>query len=108
MKAYRDDVRRHMTAQGRDPDSCKVLFMIAPILGETEELAQAHKQLRAARAAAQIAQRLAFFGKLINVDFSGFDLDKPIADIEIELLEIELMAVGRALRPPRHLAPFAA
>ncbi|MGA7263335.1 MAG: LLM class flavin-dependent oxidoreductase, partial [Stellaceae bacterium] len=83
MKAYRDDVRRHMTAQGRDPDSCKVLFMIAPILGETEELAQAHKQLRAARAAAQIAQRLAFFGKLINVDFSGFDLDKPIADIEI-------------------------
>ena len=83
MKAYRDDVRRHMTAQGRDPDSCKVLFMIAPILGETEELAQEHKQLRAARAAAQIAQRLAFFGKLINVDFSGFDLDKPIADIEI-------------------------
>jgi FMN-dependent oxidoreductase (nitrilotriacetate monooxygenase family) len=60
MKAYRDDVRRHMTAQGRDPDSCKVLFMIAPILGETEELAQEHKQLRAARAAAQIAQRLAF------------------------------------------------
>jgi FMN-dependent oxidoreductase (nitrilotriacetate monooxygenase family) len=83
MKAYRDDVRRHMSACGRDPDSCKVLFMIAPILGETEELAQEHKRLRAAQAAAQIAQRLAFFGKLISVDFSGFDLDRPIADIEI-------------------------
>src|ERR1700733_799250 len=83
MKAYRDDVRRHMTEQGRDPDSCKVLFMIAAILGETEELAQELKRRRTAQAAAQIPQRLAFFGKLINVDFSGFDLDRPIAEIEL-------------------------
>jgi FMN-dependent oxidoreductase (nitrilotriacetate monooxygenase family) len=83
MKAYRDDVRRHMVAHGRDPDTCKVLFMIAPILGETEELAQEHKRRRTAHAAAQIKQRLAFFGKLISVDFSGFDLDKPIYDIDI-------------------------
>jgi FMN-dependent oxidoreductase (nitrilotriacetate monooxygenase family) len=83
MKAYRDDVRQHMAAQGRDPDACKVLFMIAPILGETEELAQEHKRRRAAQAAAQIPQRLAFFGKLINVDFAGFDLDRPICDIDI-------------------------
>jgi FMN-dependent oxidoreductase (nitrilotriacetate monooxygenase family) len=83
MKAYRDDVRRHMIAHGRNPDDCKVLFMIAPILGETEELAQEHKRRRAAVAEAQIPQRLAFFGKLLNVDFSGFDLDRPICDIEI-------------------------
>jgi FMN-dependent oxidoreductase (nitrilotriacetate monooxygenase family) len=83
MKAYRDDVRAHMSACGRDPNSCKVLFMIAPILGETEELAQEQKKRRAAQAAAQIPQRLAFFGKLISVDFSGFDLDQPICDIDI-------------------------
>jgi FMN-dependent oxidoreductase (nitrilotriacetate monooxygenase family) len=83
MKAYRDDVRAHMAACGRDPNSCKVLFMIAPILGETEELAQEQKKRRAAQAAAQIPQRLAFFGKLISVDFSGFDLDQPICDIDI-------------------------
>ena len=83
MKAYRDDVRQRMRDHGRDPDSCKVLFMIAPILGETEDLAQEHKRRCADQAAAQIPQRLAFFGKLINVDFSGFDLDKPIADIEL-------------------------
>jgi alkanesulfonate monooxygenase SsuD/methylene tetrahydromethanopterin reductase-like flavin-dependent oxidoreductase (luciferase family) len=83
MKAYRDDVRQHMAACGRNPDDCKVLFMIAPILGETEELAQEHKRRRAAHAAAQVKQRLAFFGKLISVDFAGFDLDKPICDIEI-------------------------
>ena len=79
MKAFRDDVRTRMEAIGRKPDDCKVLFMIAPLLGETEELAQQHKRRRAAHAAAQIKQRLAFFGKLISVDFSSFDLDKPIS-----------------------------
>jgi FMN-dependent oxidoreductase (nitrilotriacetate monooxygenase family) len=83
MKAYRDDVRKRMIAHGRDPDSCKVLFMIAPILGETEEDAQLNKQRRAARAAETVAERLAHFGKVTNIDFSGFDLDKPICDIEL-------------------------
>ncbi len=91
--------------RGATPSSCKVLFMIAPILGETEELAQEHKRLRAVQAAAQIAQRLAFFGKLINVDFSDFDLDKPISDIEIttnghqlNLEQFKRIAGGRTLR----------
>jgi FMN-dependent oxidoreductase (nitrilotriacetate monooxygenase family) len=83
MKAYRDDVRRRMVAHGRDPDSSKVLFMIAPILGETEEEAQINKQRRAARAAETVAERLAHFGKVTNIDFSVFDLDKPICDIEL-------------------------
>ena len=105
MKAYRDDVRRHMAAFGRDPDDCKVLFMIAPILGETLELALEHKRRRAAHAAAQVKQRLAFFGKLISVDFSGFDLDKPICDIEIatnghqlNLEQFKRIAGARTLR----------
>jgi FMN-dependent oxidoreductase (nitrilotriacetate monooxygenase family) len=83
MKAYRDDVRRHMVACGRNANDCKVLFMIAPILGETEEEAQVNKQRRAARAAETVAERLAHFGKVTNLDFSGFDLDKPICDIEL-------------------------
>src|SRR3984957_18694726 len=41
MKAYRDDVRARMAGWGRDPDSCKVLFLVAPIIGETEEEATA-------------------------------------------------------------------
>jgi FMN-dependent oxidoreductase (nitrilotriacetate monooxygenase family) len=105
MKAYRDDVRRHMAAFDRNPDNCKVLFMIAPILGETPELALEHKRRRAAHAAAQIKQRLAFFGKLISVDFSGFDLDKPICDIEIttnghqlNLEQFKRIAGARTLR----------
>lgn len=37
MKRFRDDVRNRMVAAGRDPDSCKVLFLIDPILAESEE-----------------------------------------------------------------------
>ena len=40
-KAYRDDVRAHAAAAGRDPDEIKVLFVVAPVLGETEAEAQA-------------------------------------------------------------------
>ena len=83
MKSYRDDVRARMTAHGRDPDGCKVLFLVAPILGETDAEAQEHKRMRAVRAAEQIEQRLAFFGKLTNIDFSVFDLDQPLSGVEL-------------------------
>src|SRR5271166_97271 len=81
MKSYRDDVRARMRAHGRDPDGCKVLFLVAPIFGETEAEAREHKQMRAARAAEQIERRLAFFGKLTNIDFSVLDLDQPLSGV---------------------------
>jgi FMN-dependent oxidoreductase (nitrilotriacetate monooxygenase family) len=78
MKAYRNDVRTRMVGHGRDPDACKVLFLVAPILGETEEEAHERKRIRAARAAEQLPQRLAHFGKTLNIDFSVFDPDQPL------------------------------
>ena len=74
--------RAHGGACGRDPDACKVLFLVAPIIGETDAEAQEKKRARAARAAAQIPQRLAHLGKVTNIDFGRFDLDKPLpADV---------------------------
>ncbi len=104
MKAYRDDVRTRMVANGRDPDTCKVLFLVAPIIGETEAEAQDKKRARAARAAAQIPQRLAHLGKVTNIDFGKFDLDKPLpADVTTNghqqtLDEFRAKAAGRTLR----------
>jgi FMN-dependent oxidoreductase (nitrilotriacetate monooxygenase family) len=80
MKAYRDDVRARMVAHGREPDSCKVLFLVAPIIGETEEEAREKRRLRQARAEAQVPQRLAHLGKITNIDFGRFDLDQPLPD----------------------------
>jgi FMN-dependent oxidoreductase (nitrilotriacetate monooxygenase family) len=104
MKAYRDDVRARMVAHGRNPDDCKVLFMVAPIIGETEADAQERKRIREARAAAQIPQRLAFLGKLMNIDFGRMDIDKPISDDlttnghQQTLDQFKKMAAGRTLR----------
>jgi FMN-dependent oxidoreductase (nitrilotriacetate monooxygenase family) len=80
MKAYRDDVRARMVSCGRNPDSCKVLFLVAPIIGETAADTQEKLRLREARAQAQIPQRLAHLGKVTNIDFGRFDLDKPLPD----------------------------
>ena len=40
MKAYRDDIRARIEGHGRKPDDCKVLFLIAPVVGETVSEAQ--------------------------------------------------------------------
>ena len=104
IKAYRNDVRARMAAYGRNPDDCKVLFMVAPIIGETEADAQERKRVREARAATQIPQRLAFLGKLMNIDFGRMDLDKPISDElttnghQQTLDQFKKMAAGRTLR----------
>jgi len=104
MKAYRDDVRARMIGHGRDPDSCKVLFLVAPILGDSEADAQEKKQQRAARAAATIPERLAHLGKITNIDFGRFDIDRPLPDDvttnghQQTLEEFRRKAAGRSIR----------
>lgn len=80
-KAYRDDVRQRMVACGRNPDNCKVLFLVAPIIGQTDTEAQERRQIRLGRARQQIPQRLAHLGKITNIDFGKLDLDQPLAEM---------------------------
>lgn len=81
MKGYREEVRRQMPAFGRDPDSCKVLFMAAPILAGTAAEARERADHRRVAAAETIDQRLAQLGWVTNIDFSGFDLDEPVGEL---------------------------
>jgi FMN-dependent oxidoreductase (nitrilotriacetate monooxygenase family) len=62
MKDYRNEIRAQMKAFGRDPDTCKVLFMAYPILADTEKEARAKADLRAVFAARDIDQRMAQIG----------------------------------------------
>src|SRR3984957_4939649 len=66
MKAYREDVRTKLAEAGRDPDSCKILFLISPILAETNEEAQAKAALREVNAAKNVDRRLAQMGWSTN------------------------------------------
>ncbi len=104
MKAYRDDVRARMVGHGRDPNDCKVLFMVAPILGETEAEAQEKKRMRQARAEATIPERQAHLGKVTNIDFGRFNIDAPLPEgvttnrHQQTLDEFRRKAAGRTLR----------
>ena len=104
MKAYRDDVRQHMVEHGRNPDDCKVLFTLNPILGEDMEEAERRLQRRLAYVRENIEERLANFAKVINVDFAPFDLDKPLpADVTTNghqqiLEDYRKFADGRSIR----------
>ncbi|WP_428535477.1 NtaA/DmoA family FMN-dependent monooxygenase [Rhodopila sp.] len=77
MKAYRDDVRRHAVAAGRNPDDVKVLFLVYPILGETDAEAEARHQ-RMVNSPGFVEAALAAVGTVTDIDFSGFDLDQPL------------------------------
>ena len=81
MRAYRTDVRARRAQQGLDPDTVKVLFLVAPIVAETEADAQELKVRRAAKVAAQVDRKLAFLGKITNIDFAQFDLDAPVGTL---------------------------
>jgi long-chain alkane monooxygenase len=77
MKAYRDDVRRHAVAAGRNPDDVKVLFLVYPFLGETDDEAQARHH-RMINSSGFVEAALAAVGTVTDIDFSGFDLDQPL------------------------------
>jgi len=77
MKGYRDDVRRRAAAAGRNPDDIKVLFLVYPMLGETREEALA-KYDRMVSSPLFIEAALASVSTVTDIDFSQFDLDKPL------------------------------
>jgi FMN-dependent oxidoreductase (nitrilotriacetate monooxygenase family) len=81
MKEYRDDVRKRMVAQGRDPDSCKILFLISPIVARSRAEAQLRVEARAASAAANLDRNMAQLGWITNIDLSTADLDAPVDDL---------------------------
>lgn len=77
MKQFRDDVRERAARFGRNPDAIKVLYQLAPVLGETEAEAQAANE-RNISSQRHIDQRLVHISVLTDIDFSQFDLDKPL------------------------------
>ena len=81
MVEYRDDIRMRMEKYGRDPDSCKVLFIVSPILGDTEDdaLRQVDRLREASDWNAEAA--LAHLSALTENDFSQLDLDSPVPQL---------------------------
>jgi len=101
MKAFRADMRARAAAEGRDPDSCKVMFMATPTLGETD--AEARERFARRLAAKEAAPELILAGmaSLTDIDFSQFDLDAPLAELTTNGQQGTLkqfLSQGRTLR----------
>lgn len=78
MKEFRDDIRRRVTAAGRDPDSCKVIFTVKTVLGETDEEARALLEQDRRRPSVNVEAGLAYLSYRIGYDVSGLPLDEPL------------------------------
>lgn len=81
---FRDDIRRLRTENGSNPDDCKVLFPILPVLADTQEEAEAIAARLPKVDQNAIYRALAGLSADNNIDFSQFDLDKPLLEIETE------------------------
>ncbi len=77
MKSFRDDIRRRAAGFGRDPDDLKVLFLFAPVMGETEEAAWDANE-RGLSSPSFAARRLIILSGITDIDFSRFDMDQPL------------------------------
>jgi FMN-dependent oxidoreductase (nitrilotriacetate monooxygenase family) len=77
MKAYRDDIRSRMAAIGRDPDDCKVLFLVAPTIASSER--EANEVLaKLMDSPTYVEKALVGVSTISEIDFKQFDLDKPL------------------------------
>lgn len=78
MKAYRDDIRRRAVSFGRSPDAVKVMYLVSPILGETDEEAREKYERRERAKADNIEGLLAGRSHLASIDLSAYPLDEPL------------------------------
>jgi FMN-dependent oxidoreductase (nitrilotriacetate monooxygenase family) len=81
MKQYRADISDKLISFGRDPKSCKVLYLIAPMIAETAEEAQDRAERRNQQAAQNLDVAMARLGWITNIDFSKFDIDAPVGEL---------------------------
>jgi long-chain alkane monooxygenase len=81
MKAFRSEMRKKVTAAGRDPDDCKIFYVCTPTIGESDAEACERVQRRQAHREAAPELALAQMGSLTDIDFSSYDIDAPIAEL---------------------------
>ena len=71
-----------MAECGRDAKRCKLMFCTGIVLGETMQEAHDKKKRLDRAMAGDLEPRLAQLSFLSGIDFSRFDLDAPLPDIQ--------------------------
>ncbi|HTV21497.1 MAG TPA: NtaA/DmoA family FMN-dependent monooxygenase [Polyangiaceae bacterium] len=79
MRAYRDDIRARAQKHGRNPDDVKVLFLVAPVLAETDGEARARYE-RQSTDPHFIEANLVLISAITDIDFKKYSLDAPLPE----------------------------
>jgi alkanesulfonate monooxygenase SsuD/methylene tetrahydromethanopterin reductase-like flavin-dependent oxidoreductase (luciferase family) len=78
LKDFRDDLRARAAANGRNPDDIKVLYMVTPVVADTDEQAEAIVTKRFTLTEAKVQSFVKGIGSYFSIDFTKYDLDKPL------------------------------
>ncbi|OZF06382.1 MULTISPECIES: NtaA/DmoA family FMN-dependent monooxygenase [Nocardiaceae] len=81
MKAFRDDIRMRMEKAGRDPDSCKIMFITQPVLADTDADARAKVERMTADVDSRIESALGHISALTEIDLSSYELDEEFPEL---------------------------
>ena len=84
LKEYRDDVRARMVVDGRDPDTCKVMYLISPVLGDSEQHARDRYWEIHEPTPAIVNQRLHWLTTHTGHDWFQYDLDKALPAMDVD------------------------
>jgi FMN-dependent oxidoreductase (nitrilotriacetate monooxygenase family) len=104
MGAYRVDLHDRMARYGRKPEECKVLFLVSPILGETDREAEEREGRIRDAVSTNIEWNLAAMSYFSGKDFSQFDLDAPLPALmgvnghQSTIADFENASKGKTLR----------
>lgn len=85
LKNYVQDIRNLVEEQGRDPHSVLVFPLILPIVGSTEE--EAHRKYEELKNHVSYEGTLALLSGHTGIDFSKYDPDQYIEDMETEAVQ---------------------
>jgi FMN-dependent oxidoreductase (nitrilotriacetate monooxygenase family) len=106
MKQYRDEVRGHAAAFGRDPDKVKVMFTFVPVVVASASDVAPRKQAMAAMREKNFEKALAAYSYLSGMDFSKLDLDTPLPEIKTNGMQ-SLLRTFQAAGPTATLREIA-
>ena len=80
MKSFHQDVAARLAKFGRSTADCKTMFLISPVLGQTDQEAQDRYELMQDAERRDLSAKLERFSYSLGVDLSKFDVDEPLPD----------------------------
>jgi FMN-dependent oxidoreductase (nitrilotriacetate monooxygenase family) len=82
MKEYRDDISKRAIEHGRKPSDIKILFLIQPVFGDTDQEANERWDRMVEARKHSMRENLAMMSYGSGYDFSKVDLDKGYPDFK--------------------------